>query len=63
MDIKRTVDSIFKIRNIKTKEDLDKWCGPVGRNKLYRVVEILAEENWNSIENSKNLLDTITKKY
>jgi len=50
MDIKTAIEIIFDIANIQTKQDLDKWCGDMGRKRLYLKVQQLAPEHWDRIK-------------
>ena len=50
MDIKSALKFIFEIENIRSKEDLDIWCGNMGRRKLYLYVKNLAPIHWEKIE-------------
>jgi len=42
--------ALFKENNIKTKKDLDEWCGSEGRKKLYKKVEKMAPTHWIGIK-------------
>lgn len=57
MDIKRDIKSairfIVSIENLRTKQDLDTWCGDMGRKKLYLYVQRLAPEEWERIVTPK----------
>lgn len=50
MDIKSAIQFIMTIEKIRSKEDLDKWCGDMGRNKLYLYIQHLAPEHWRRIK-------------
>lgn len=54
MDIKSAIQFIVSIENLRTKQDLDTWCGYMGRKKLYLYVQRLAPEHWRRIETPKN---------
>ena len=54
MDIKTAVQFIFECVNIQTKQDLDKWCGDMGRKRLYLKVQQLAPEHWDRIKTPRN---------
>jgi hypothetical protein len=53
MDIKTAVSTIFSIANIKAKDDLDRWCGEMGRQRLYLQVERLAPQDWERLRTPK----------
>ena len=57
MDIKRDIKSavrfIVSIENLRTKQDLDTWCGDIGRKKLYLYIQRLAPEEWERIVTPK----------
>lgn len=46
MDIKSAIQFIVSIENLRTKQDLDTWCGDMGKKKLYLYVQRLAPEHW-----------------
>jgi hypothetical protein len=46
MKIQEAVEFVFRIENIRSRQDLDDWCGKVGRQKLYTVIRLLANEHW-----------------
>lgn len=50
MDIKQAVHFIVSIENLQSKQDLDLWCGDMGRNKLYLYIKYLAPEHWERIK-------------
>ena len=54
MDIKSAIQFIVSIENLRTKQDLDNWCGDMGKNKLYLYVQRLAPEHWDRITKPKN---------
>ena len=54
MNIKEAIQFIVRIENLQSKEDLDIWCGDIGREKLYLYVERLAPEHWNQVRTPKN---------
>ena len=54
MNIKQAVQFILTIENLRSKEDLDFWCGDMGRKKLYLYVQRLAPENWEQIKTPDN---------
>jgi len=54
MDIKSAIQFIVSIENLRTRQDLDKWCGDVGKKKLYLYVQRLAPENWERITMPRN---------
>ena len=49
MKITQALDFVFRVENIQTRQDLDDWCGETGRQKLYTVIRLLANEHWNRI--------------
>ena len=54
MNIKSAVQFVITIEKMKSKNDLDKWCGTMGKNKLYSYIRRLAPEHWERISNPKN---------
>ncbi len=54
----KALDLVFRIENIKTKEDLDEWCGDNGRKKLYNIVSIVAPEHYyrNTVKTPDNAI-------
>ena len=42
----KAVDLVFRIENIRSKEDLDEWCGENGRKKLYNIISLVAPEHY-----------------
>jgi hypothetical protein len=50
MNIKKAVKTIVEIANIRSKEDLNVWCGDRGRQKLYEYVKLLAPEHWAQLQ-------------
>lgn len=50
LDIKEAIQFIVTIENLRSKQDLDLWCGDMGRNKLYLYVKRLAPEHWERIK-------------
>jgi|UniRef100_A0A6C0J6M9 hypothetical protein len=44
MSIKESLEIIFKDDKIKTRLDLDVWCGGKGRKKLYDEVKLKSLE-------------------
>jgi len=54
MDIKSAIQFVVSIENIRTKQDLDKWRGDMGKKKLYLYVKRLAPEHWDRIETPRN---------
>tara|TARA_Y100000992_G_C20945460_1_gene341069 strand:- start:87 stop:311 length:225 start_codon:yes stop_codon:yes gene_type:complete len=49
-NIYEAIDFVMKIEKIKNKDDLNKWCGTMKRNKLYSYIRRLAPEHWRRIE-------------
>jgi hypothetical protein len=54
MDIKSAVQFIVSIENLRSRQDLDIWCGDTGKKKLYLYVERLSPEHWKKIRTPKN---------
>lgn len=54
MDIKSAVKFIVSIENLRTRQDLDIWCGNMGKKKIYLYVQRLAPEHWEKISTPKN---------
>ena len=54
MDIKSAIQFIVSIENLRTRQDLDKWCGDMGKKKLYLYVQRLAPEHWKRIKTPRN---------
>ena len=54
MDIKSALQFIFSIEKLRTRQYLDKWCGDIGKKKIYLYVERLAPEHWKKIKTPKN---------
>ena len=46
---KRQVEFIVSIENLRSKEDLDLWCGDMGKKKLYLYIQRLAPEHWKKL--------------
>ena len=53
MNLKEAVQFIVSIENLRSKADLDNWCGDMGKKKLYLYVKRLAPENWEQIRTPK----------
>ena len=53
MDIKSAIQFIVSIENLRSKQDLDTWCGDMGKKKLYLYVQRLAPEHWEKISTPK----------
>ena len=49
MDIKSAIRFILLIENLQSKQELDVWCGYMGREKLYTYISRLAPEHWGKI--------------
>lgn len=49
-NIKGAVHFILKTEKLQSKQDLDIWCGDMGRKKIYLYVERLAPEHWSRIQ-------------
>ena len=54
MDIKSAIQFIVSIENLRTRQDLDKWCEDMGKKKLYLYVQRLAPQQWERISTPKN---------
>lgn len=54
MDIKSAVQFIMGIENLRSRQDLDEWCGDMGKKKLYLYVEGLSPEKWVEIGTPKS---------
>jgi hypothetical protein len=54
MDIKSAIQFIVSIENLRSRQDLDRWCGDMGKKKLYLYVQRLAPEHWKKIATPKN---------
>jgi len=50
MKIQEALQTIFDIANIKSREDLDRWCGKEGRKRLYMAVRRIAPEHWEKLK-------------
>ena len=53
-DFKSALQFLFSIENIQTRQDLDEWCGDMGKKKLYLYVQRLAPEHWERIATPRN---------
>jgi hypothetical protein len=42
----KALDLVFRIENIRSKEDLDEWCGENKRKKLYNIISLIAPEHY-----------------
>ena len=49
MNIGEALEFIFRIEDIKSREDLDRWCGNMGREKLYVRVRRASPEHWERV--------------
>ena len=54
MDIKSAIQFILSIENLRTRQDLDKWCGDMGKKKLYLYVQRLAPYQWERLKMPRN---------
>ena len=54
MDLKSAIQFIVLIENLRSRQDLDLWCGDMGRKKLHLYVQRLAPEHWEKIRTPKN---------
>jgi len=50
LKIREAINFIFVQENIKTQEELDKWCGEKGKKKLYSYCKVIAPHYWMQIE-------------
>jgi len=53
MDIKSATQFVLSIENLRSRQDLDLWCGDMGKKKLYLYVKRLAPEHWQKIARPK----------
>ena len=53
MKIQEAVKFILNVESIITKDDLDQWCGAMGRQKMYTYVAQLASEHWQAVKTPK----------
>jgi hypothetical protein len=53
-DIKQGVQFLITTENLRSKQDLDKWCGDMGKKKLYLYVKRMAPEHWEKIKTPEN---------
>jgi hypothetical protein len=54
MDIKSAIQFIVSIENLRTRQDLDTWCGDMGKKKIYLYVQRLAPQQWEKISKPEN---------
>lgn len=54
MNITQATWFIISNENMRSKQDLDIWCGDMGRQKLYLYVKNLAPDHWNRIATPEN---------
>ena len=54
MDIKSAINFIISIEKLKSKQDLDEWCGTMCKKKLYLYIQNLAPEHWERISTPKD---------
>ena len=52
MNIKSATQFVMGIENIRSKQDLDIWCGDMGKQKLL-YVRRLAPEHWEKLQHQK----------
>ena len=52
--IREVIVTLLNLENIKTKQQLYRWCGERGYKKLYDYVKEFATDNWNGIKTPKN---------
>ena len=45
--------TVLRIANIKSRRDLDVWCGGPLRTRLYEEVERLAKEHWDRLRDPR----------
>ena len=53
MEIKSAIQFIVSVENLRSKQDLDAWCGDMGKTKLYLYVKRLSSEHWERIRTPK----------
>ena len=41
---------VLDIANIQSREELDQWCGDIGRKRLYDFVQRIAPGDWEIIK-------------
>ena len=54
MNIKEAIQFIVSIENLRSKSDLEVWCGDMGKQKLYLYIKRLAPEHWEKIRTPKD---------
>jgi len=54
MKIKSAIQFVLSMENLRSKQDLNMWCGDMGKKKLYLYVERLATEDWERIKTPKD---------
>ena len=54
MNLKEATQFILSIEKLKSKKDLNIWCGDMGKEKLYSYVQHLAPEHWKRIKTPKD---------
>jgi len=52
--IQESVCQVLQEEKIKTKEELDDWCGGKKRKKLYNRVRELSETHWRELQNPES---------
>ena len=45
-EINNAIKAIFEIENIRTRDQLNEWCGGAQKDKLYRYVQLIAPKHW-----------------
>lgn len=62
MNLKSAVEFIVSVENLRSKHDLDTWCGDMGRQKLYLYVKRLAHTHWQRIRTPENSVRALYQK-
>ena len=62
MNLKSAVEFIVSVENLRSKHDLDTWCGDMGRQKLYLYVKLLAPTHWQRIRTPENSVRALYQK-
>jgi hypothetical protein len=52
--IQESVYQVLQEEKIRTKEELDDWCGEEKRKKLYNMVQSLSETHWRKLKNPES---------
>lgn len=54
MKIQEAIRFIVGVEKMRSREDLDIWCGSTYRHKLYEYVKRLAPEHWERLQKPKD---------